>query len=119
MSLITRRDKNIQRIDDDGIDDWTFEQVPAALILIGLAALEPAIRLLADPDMYCWSRIAAARVVEGIAESHHEHYAASVAALATALECFEENEPQLNACLAQYLAELDAEETLPLIEPSV
>jgi hypothetical protein len=97
-------------------DDWLHSEVTEALVEIGLPAVAAAVRVMVDQGKDQYSRAAAARVLSRLAWQDLAVYPQSVAALATALESFPDNEPELNAFIISSLIDLNAEETCPLIE---
>jgi hypothetical protein len=112
LELIVR-----DRHDDDAeFDDWLHPEVTVALSEIGAPAVPAVARLVMDAGKDRHSRVAAARVLSRVGRNDFSSYPQCVAALATALESFKDNDPALNGFLIGCLADLDAEETCWLIE---
>ncbi|MBM3128429.1 MAG: DUF1186 domain-containing protein [Chloroflexi bacterium] len=104
-----------QRIDDDG-DDWVGEELPEVYALIGPAAIPALANYLGDPAHGLWARIGASTSIEKIGQQHPSTRAECAATLARALEKFDAQEPELNACLISALCDLGPQEYLSLIE---
>jgi hypothetical protein len=95
---------------------WVYDEVPAALGMIGPAALTGATMLLFDEDKGEPLRAAVARVIADVAHEHPERRDEGVAVLAKQLEDWAHQGPALNAFLVGYLAELGATDAAPLME---
>jgi Protein of unknown function (DUF1186)/PBS lyase HEAT-like repeat len=109
----------IVRDRDDAIalyDDWLHPEVSKALVEIGSPAAAAVVRVMVDQGKDQYSRAAAARVLSDLGRQDRDLYPHCVAALATSLENFGDNVPELNAFIIGSLIDLDAEETCPLIE---
>jgi len=105
----------LQRIDDND-DDWVGEDMPRVLAAIGPAAIEPATAYLADAAHGLWARVAAARVLGLVGESHPVTRAECIARLVAQLGRFAEQSDTLNAFLVSPLLDLRAVEATPVME---
>ncbi len=105
----------LRRIDDFD-DDWIGEDVPMVLGQIGRAALEPVTAYLANANHKEWARVAAAHALAEIGRQQPELRDECVTRLSAQLEQFEEQTARLNAFLVSPLLDLEARESLPLME---
>jgi hypothetical protein len=101
---------------DDYNDDWTSEELPVVFGHLGLAAVEPLRRFLADPDQGVWGRTAAAHSLVEIGQRHSALRAECVAALSRQLENFAQQADNFNAFLIGYLIDLRGVEAASVIE---
>ena len=97
-------------------DDWSSEDVPEALGLIGSAAIAPVKTFLADPAHSMWVRGAVAGALEKIAEQYPDSRADCVTVLSDQLGQHEHQAPTLNAFLISSLVHLHAIEAAPAME---
>ena len=104
-----------QRI-DEADDDWIAEQLPVVYGMLGEPAIPVLSELLADPQPYMSSRLAAVDSLLEIVQQHPHTRAAVVAMLTRQLERFVENNVALNGWLVAALVELKAVESAPVIE---
>jgi hypothetical protein len=103
------------RIDRDE-DDWLAEDLPVVFGGIGVAAVSPLALYLGNTANGLYSRTAAGKALSMIGQEHPAARAACVAALAGQLQKYGENGPELNGFLITSLSDLEAQETLPLVE---
>ena len=97
-------------------DDWAGEELPRVYGMIGAAAIPALTAYLADTSRDVSPRISAAHALAEIGMSHAEARDACVAAIAQQLERFRRNDRELNGFLVNYLIDLDATETAPLMK---
>ncbi len=97
-------------------DDWSIDEIPQALGLIGAAAIDPLQPLLADRELYFYARIAAAEGLVKIATYHPSARARVVAILAQQLQNFANEEREFNAFMISSLLNLQAVEAAPVME---
>jgi len=102
-------------IDDDD-DDWVGEELPEVYGMIGPAAIQALAAYLADASHPLYARIAAAHSFAEIGKSHPGSRADCVAALTAQLERFAENDHTLNAFLVDFMIDLKAVESAPVME---
>ena len=97
-------------------DDWTSEEVPRVLAMIGPAALAPtAARLLAEHRFHQSPAHYSQTLIE-IARQHHETHDEVVNHLRAFLRLAPENDPTMNGFIIANLIDLEAEEAWPTIE---
>ena len=101
---------------DEYDDDWTNEELPEVFGHIGRASIEPVARFLADSEQGLWSRIAAASSFAEISKRHSELRTECVDALTRQLEQYSHQDPTLNGFIINYLTELKAVESAPVME---
>lgn len=98
--------------------DWTVAEVPAALGMIGPAALGPVRDALAraarEPEP--WEAAALASVLEKIGQAHPETRDEAVSVLVDQLRAFAAQDPELNAFLISPLIGLGAVEAAEVME---
>ena len=97
-------------------DDWVTQEVPEALGMIGPAAIPALAAFLADASHGVFERTLAATSLGEVGKRHTDAWAECITALARQLEQFEGQDPELNAFLINYLMDLRAVETAPLME---
>lgn len=95
---------------------WVAEELPAALGMIGPAALHGATLLLFDEGKDEEVRLAAAGVIVNVAHEHPERRDEAAATLVRQLEDWPHQSPLLNAYLVADLVELGEREAAPLME---
>jgi hypothetical protein len=100
----------------DDWDDWVSDDLPKALAQFGAAALEPVTKFLADATRSDWSRVAAAKALGEIGETHGELRLDCITRLSTQLDRSAEQSETLNAFLVSPLWDLRAVEAMPVIE---
>jgi len=101
---------------DDFDDDWTGEELIDVFAMIGPAAIPSLADYLANPENKTYARGAAAGALPEIVEGHPEAREECVAALAKALELFEQNDETINAFIICELVDLRAVEHVELME---
>ncbi len=105
----------LQRVDET-LDDWLGEDVPRVLGDFGAAVIVPVAVYLADTTRGEWSRVIAAKTLRFVGKSHPELRNECVAVLNAQLERFAEQSETINAFLISPLIDLQAVESMPLIE---
>ena len=101
---------------DEYNDDWTAEDLPEAIGLIGPAAVPLLSDYIANNEHGLWARAAAVASLTEITKTFPEAAPDSAAALTRTLSRYEENDPKINAELIYGLAELRQPETYTLVE---
>ncbi|MFW9263293.1 HEAT repeat domain-containing protein [Nostoc sp. CALU 546] len=105
---------------DDAFDNEVLfvlaEDLTDVLSLIGLSAIPALAAYLADDSHEESWRVQAIVTIKRITAVYPEHHAQCVAVLSFQLESFEENSPELNAHIIWALTDLNAINSLPLIE---
>jgi hypothetical protein len=101
---------------DENDDEWSLEELPVVLGMIGPAAITALEARLYDPSLTLWTRVAAAGALKEIAQRHPASRSDVVASLAQLLGRFAENGTDLNAFLVSYLLDLKAIEEAQLME---
>jgi hypothetical protein len=101
---------------DDYDDDWTGEDLMDAFTQIGPAAITPLAAYLSNPQNKLYARGAAAGSLAQIAEDHPAARDDCLAALAHALEAYEQNDEALNAFIIADLVNQKAVEYIDLME---
>jgi hypothetical protein len=101
---------------DDFDDDWTGEELKDVFAMIGPAAIPPLADYLANPENKTYARVAAGRALTKIAKDYPETRDDCVAALAKALELFEQSDETINAFIISDLVDLKAVEHVDLME---
>ena len=76
--------------------DWTREELPQVLGMIGPAAIPALSDFLANPDHGLYPRVAAGERLEKIGNAHPHAKAECVSRLIAQLEKFKDNDPVLN-----------------------
>jgi hypothetical protein len=104
---------------DEFDDEWALEEIPRALALIGLPAMDPIAERLFDPSRSLYTRVAASETLRRMAVQHEAARGRAVEALATQLALYEQNDPTLNGFIVTSLAELQAVGKAPLIESAL
>lgn len=95
---------------EDWDDDWSIDEVPQVLGLLGAPAIDPAQQALADRQLYLYGRVAAAEALAKIAMHYPAERAQVVASLTDQLRRFAEEESEFNAFLISVLVDLMAVE---------
>lgn len=96
-------------------DDWLREEIPFFYAAVGEAALEPLAKLLLDPNADPEARGTAVECIAEIGEQHADLHDRAVALL-TSIVNKEREDPTLVAFAIGDLLNLNALESLPLIE---
>ena len=96
--------------------DWTREEIPWVLGMIGERAIAPVSLFLASRKHDIWDRIAMVSAFEYIALLHPEIKETCIKKLASQLADFRYNSEELNAFLVSTLVELEAVSKANLIE---
>ncbi|EDX86102.1 hypothetical protein S7335_3805 [Synechococcus sp. PCC 7335] len=96
--------------------DWTREEIPWVLGMIGEQAIAPTSLFLASRKQDMWDRIAAVSAFEHIAVLHPELKETCIRKLASQLADCKYNSEELNAFLVSTLVELEAVSKTDLIE---
>lgn len=104
----------LQRADD--WDECVSEQLPKDLAEFGAAALDPVTTYLADATKGDWSRVAATKTIQLVAETHPELRVDCITRLIAQLERLEEQSETLNGFLISSLWDLRALEAMPVVE---
>lgn len=105
----------LRRIDEEQ-DDWLGDELPEVLAEIGSAILPPVTGYLADSRHGEWARKAAVRSLEVLVEKQPEMRDECVKVLVRQLEHYADQGKVLNAALVDFLVELKAVETAPVME---
>ncbi len=106
----------LELLDDLVGDDWSHEEIPVVLGLIGAAAIAPARDFLAQPHHDLSAHIGAANGLSEIGEKDPTCREECVQALTASLRNFSQHDPALNAFLISGLVELEAVEAAGVIE---
>ncbi len=96
--------------------DWTREEIPWVLGMIGESAIAPTALFLASRKNNEWDRAAAIQALEQIAVLHPALKESCIKRVASQLADFEYNSESLNAFLVSTLIELEAVSKAALIE---
>lgn len=99
----------------DEDEDFSLEEIPTAVGLIGPAALDGLAAFLAEQRREEFARIGAARAVQEIGTNHPDARPLAVGVLTAALERHADNPPGLNGTLVGHLMDLKAVEAVPAI----
>jgi len=105
----------LRRVDEKD-DDWVAEDLPRVFAAIGPAAIQPLTDYLANPSHGEWARVAAARSLSLVAQSHPHTREECVTRLSAQLERFAEQSETFNAFLISPLLDLRAVEAAPVME---
>ncbi|MBE9046987.1 hypothetical protein IQ255_21720 [Pleurocapsales cyanobacterium LEGE 10410] len=105
LSLLANRD-----------DDWISGDFPTLGTLIGLEAIPYLEDFLADSSHNLYARCDAAQSLEAISHQYPETRESNIAAIAGELGKFRNNDPTFNALLIGILVDLQAVETIDIIE---
>lgn len=97
-------------------DDWSLEEVPEVLGMIGPAAIPAVAAFLDDPARPSYARMAAGQALVEIVRTHPEARLEAIAGLAACLEHAAQNDAALNGCLVSDLLDLEAVEAVDVIE---
>ncbi len=97
-------------------DEYLSEGLPHILAMIGLTAVEPVARFLADGTKAPWARTTAAITLKQIAKVHAETRLDCIAHLTQQLEGYAQQDGTLNAFIVCELLELEAKDATPLME---
>jgi len=101
---------------DEQDDDWIGEDADEVFALIGPVAIHPLAEYLADDTNGIYARVAAAESLRSIGATYPETRGECAAAIASALENYEENDEGLNGFLIYDLVRMKAVEHIDLIE---
>lgn len=101
---------------DDDIDEWVSDDLPHALAQFGAVALTPLTAYLTNATHGEWSRVAAAKAISLVGQTHPETRVDCIARLSAQLERFAEQSETLNAFLISPLMDLRAVEAMAVIE---
>jgi hypothetical protein len=101
---------------DEYQDDWTGEDLPRAIGLIGPDAIPALSDYILDIQHGVWARAAATDSLAEIAKNYPDSGGACAAALTRTLAQYEQNDPIVNADLIVALAHLRLPDTYPLVE---
>jgi hypothetical protein len=102
----------VQLPDDDGAN----EELPQVLGMVGAAAVDPAVGVLANPVLEEGTRISAGTALEEIGKRHPDLRGRCVAMLMRQLELYAKQPEGLNGFLIHDLVELGAVEAAPLMQ---
>jgi hypothetical protein len=102
--------------EDEGGSDWVSDELPQVYAMVGAAAIPALSAYLLDDSHDLYPRAYAASSLSHIAEAHPDFRAECIAPIVAVLEKFATNEPLLNSEMINYLMDLKALETLPLME---
>jgi len=97
-------------------DEWMLEELPKVFGMIGPTAIPALSAYLSDASHDVYSRAYASNGFIAVAKRYPESREECIAAISKQLEAFEENDYELNAFIITDLMQLEAVETLPLIE---
>ncbi len=95
---------------------WTASEIPAALSLIGPSSVPYLRDYVANDAVQAYARARAVRALEIIAGAWEDIRKDAIAAIHSKLEHYADNEESLNGFLVKSLANLNHEDSLPLIE---
>ncbi len=95
--------------------DWVREDLPRVYALLGTGAIGPLAAYLEQTGHGEWARIMVGQCLQNIAEQHPEVRDQCVATLTERLKQSNEDEVEINAFLIDYLVNLHAVESLPVI----
>ena len=101
---------------NEGDDEWLNEDFPIICTLIGLDTVPLLKELLSDTSKSVYARIDAASSLESISHKYPATRDSVVEAIAGELKKFEHNDSIFNALLISKLVDLQAVETINLIE---
>ena len=97
-------------------DDWISNDFPTLCCLIGVKSIPSLKEFLADSSNNFWARADVAEALEIISYEHPETRETNIAAIAHQLKKFRDNDPTFNALLIGNLLDLQAVETINLME---
>lgn len=97
-------------------DDWISGDFPTVCTLIGLEAIPYLENFLANASHNLYARIDAAQSLEAISNKYPQTRQSNIAAIVGELEKFKDNDPTFNALLICKLLDLQAVETIDIIE---
>ncbi len=97
-------------------DDWISTDFPTLCTLIGVEAIPYLEKFLADSSNHFYARSDAAISLQAISNQYPETRESNIAAIAGELEKFRDNNPIFNGFLISTLVDLQAVETINLIE---
>ena len=97
-------------------DDWISTDFPILCTLIGVEAIRDLEEFLADSSNHFYARSDAAESLKAISNQYPETRESNIAAIARELERFRDNNPIFNGLLISTLVDLQAVETINLIE---
>ena len=97
-------------------DDWISSDFPTLCTLIGLDSIPLLKEFLANSSHNLYARCDAAQSLEAISHHYPETRGSNIAAIAEELEKFRTNDPTFNALLIGILVDLQAVETIDIIE---
>ncbi len=97
-------------------DDWISTDFPTLCTLIGVEAIPYLEKFLADSSNHFYARSDAAESLVAISNKYPETRESNIAAIAGELEKFRDNHPIFNGFLISTLVDLQAVETINLIE---
>jgi hypothetical protein len=104
-------------IDEDERDgDWSLEEVPEVLAMIGPAIIPELTAFLFDPSIPRYPRSSVVRALAEIAVKYSESRAACVDVLIRKLEAGENEDEGLNGALVSAFLDLGATEAAPAME---
>ena len=102
--------------DMDEYDDWTGEEVPRVLAMIGVSAIPWLTKFISESSHGMWAREAAAKALKEIAERYPKSRDECKSIIARQLEQFATQGPTLNAFFMTYLLDLKAIEYATVME---
>ena len=105
----------LHQIDDDQ-DDWTGEEIPEVMGMIGPAAIPALAAYVADSSHGLWASVAASASLKEIGQRHPAARTECVATLTRLLEQYQDHDKTVNAELVAGLIALHAVESAPVIE---
>ena len=97
-------------------DDWISNDFPTLCTLIGVDSIPLLKEFLADASNDFYARSDAAESLEAISKKYPETRESNIAAIAGELEKFRDNHPIFNGFLILNLVDLQAVETIDIIE---
>ena len=100
----------------DRDNDWFMEELPVIFGMIGPASMPALSIYLNSPEPSVWSKVAASGGLEQIASRHPEYRDACVALITDVLSHHQHQRPELNANLVSRLLDLQAVESVDVIE---
>ena len=93
-------------------DDWSDDEIPRVLEMLGPSVLETSKKFLKDPSKNVWARIVAAEVISNIAQSYPQYREDSVQIFGEELKKYKINDISLNAFLILGLVRLQSHDYL-------
>jgi hypothetical protein len=106
----------LEQIDLDEGDDWALNDIPKVLAMIGPPAFRPMAQYLADEKHPMYSRAAIAEGMVSMAQQYPQLRQDCITCIEQSLSQYAKNDPSLNGLLVCNLIDLEAAETMPVIQ---